>query len=447
MNGEPVSGPASNAGSISSAGSISPLRPLHLLESWPPVQTGYTTRSVALVGAQERLADLSPRVLVSSRQSVYGAATADPDAAGLDLGDRLRSVSVSARERRWRRLRPFAVDPGFLQAQLEAAVDELGADLIHCHWSSGIGRAAADAARRCGLPLVAEVRFDLAGAVTAQTARLPLSGARRVLEAGLRRHFERYLRRADAVVSASPSLAVLLQESVPGLHGRVRVAANGCEPDRFTPGPADPDLQRRWGLSDCLVVGTTATMLRYEGLDLLLTAAGRLRREHPELTVLLVGDGPERARLAEQAQRLGVRCVFTGRVPAEQMPAYYRLLDVLVVPRRDAAVTRYAGPVKLLEAMAAGQACLASAVGDISALLADGRGQVVAPGQVEALTDALDALLRDPGTRTTLGAAARRYSLDAGSWDAAARVHREVYADVTRRPVSAGPAIVSRDEF
>lgn len=404
------------------------LRPLHVVESWLPVITGYTTRSAALIAAQERSADLEPRVVVTSRQETYGTAEVARVVAGVDLGDRVRLLRSGTREQRRRRVRRPAVDGVALQRDIEQAVDDLGADLVHVHWSSSIGAAAASAARARGLPLVAEVRFDLAGAVTAQTARVPVPRLRDGLEAALRRVFERHLLAADAVVAASPSLAALLEAELPALRGRVAVAANGSDPGQFSPGPPDRDLLDRYGLAGCTVVGTTATMLRYEGLDLLLDAAARLQAGHPRLALLLVGDGPERTRLAAQAHRLGVRCALPGRVPPEEVGDHYRLLDVVAVPRRDASVTRFAGPIKLVEALAAGRACVGSAVGDVPALLADGRGVLVPPGDVPALSAALDVLLRDPARRAALGAAGAAWAQTAGTWDAAAAVHRSVYA-------------------
>lgn len=411
----------------------SPLRPLHLVETWLPVATGYTTRSAALIGAQTRSAELAPRVLVSSRQSVQGNGVVESRFDGVDLEGLIRVVAPSPLEARMRRLRPFAVDAGTLTRQVLAMVDEVGVDLVHTHWSSGIGWAGMSAARSRRLPLVAEVRFDLAGAVTAQTARLKPELARTALEEALRRRFERHLKQADAVVAAGPSLAGLLERSMPSLTGRVAVAANGCDPERFSPGPADPDLVRLYGLAGRLVVGTTATMLRYEGLDRLLASAAQLRRSHPDLVVLLIGDGPERRRLQQQAKSLGVDCVFTGHVPPDRVAAHYRLLDVMAIPRRDVAVTRYAGPLKLLEAMASGRACLATAVGDIPALLGQGRGRLVASGSDDQFTQALEALLQDSDARTDMGLRARRHAVEATTWAAAAQVHQEVYAGLGQR--------------
>ncbi|MGB5953155.1 MAG: glycosyltransferase family 4 protein [Ornithinimicrobium sp.] len=409
------------------------LRPLHLVETWLPVSTGYTSRSAALVAAQDRSTDLAPRVLVTSRQSVQGSGAVQTQLDGVDFGERIRVLSPSPAERRRRRIQAFALDPARLTRETVTMIDEVGADLVHTHWSSAIGSAGLSAARQRGLPLVAEVRFDLAGAVTAQTARLRPERARSALEAGLRRHFERHLSQADAVVAAGESLARLLERSVPSLQGRVAVAANGCDPVRFAPGPPDADLLQHYGLRDRIVVGTTATMLRYEGLDLLLESAARLRSSHPELAILLVGDGPERARLEQQARHLGVDCVFTGKVSAEQVAAHYRLLDVMAIPRRDIAVTRYAGPLKLLEAMASGRACLATAVGDIPGLLAHGRGRLVASGAGDQFTQAFEDVLDDPDARAEMGRRSRQHSVESTTWAAAAQVHQEVYADLGER--------------
>lgn len=403
------------------------VRPLHVVESWPPVTTGYTQRSAALVAAQDRRPDLAPRVLVSSRQLGYGEAEVASQVAGADLTGRVRAAAGSPRERRMRRLRRPAVDASALSRDIAGAVDALGADLLHVHWSSSIARAAAAVARARDLPLVAEVRFDLAGAVTAQTARVPAGPLRDRLERVLRRRFEAHLLAADGVVAASASLAAQLERVLPTLAGRVAVAANGVEPERFAPGPPDPALAAALGLTGRLVLGTTSTMLRYEGLDLLLEAAARLRGAYPTLSVLLVGDGPEFANLRQQASRLGVPLVLTGRVPPQDVAAHYRLLDVMVLPRRDLSVTRYAGPLKLVEALCTGRACVASAVGDIPTLLADDRGVLVPPGDLPALVDALDALLADPSRRAALGAAGSAWARTAATWDAAAAVHREVY--------------------
>ena len=90
--------------------------------------------------------------------------------------------------------------------------------------------------------------------------------------------------------------------------------------------------------------------------------------------------------------------------PHEHLPACYNLLDVLALPSLHDGL-----PNALLEGMACARPVVASAVGGILDVVADGQdGLLVPPGDVAALTDALLHLLRAPDERVRLGAAARQ---------------------------------------
>ncbi len=399
---------------------------LHVVESWLPVVSGYTTRSAALVTAQQR-AGLDPAVLVSSRQHLHDDAGPSVPAG---LEGRVLAATSPVAERVRRRARRWAVDERALTRAVASAATTLGAGVVHAHFSSTIGAASAAGARRAGLPLVAEVRVDLAGAALSQSGRHVPGVVSSRIEGPLRRWFERHLAGADAVVAASTSLGELLESTVPGVRGRLTVIPNGVDVERFSPGPADPALRSRLGLDGAVVLGSTAKMLRYEGLDLLVEAAAALAGDHPRLRLLLVGDGPEAQRLRALAARLRAPVVFTGAVPAAAVAQHYRLVDVFAIPRRSAPVTRYAAPLKLLEAMASGLAVVASPVGDVPSLLAGGRGVLSPPGDVEALTRAVSALLADPAARRETGAAARAWALEAATWDATAQAAAAVYRDL-----------------
>ncbi len=400
-----------------------PVRPLHVFESWRPVVSGYTSRSWELIGAQARAGGFEPRVLVSSRQAVYGAASGLDAPPGLD--GRIRLVEPSPPERQARRLRAFHVDGPHLERAILAAATAWGADLIHVHWSSVIGRAAATAARRLGVPLVAEVRFDLAGAMMSETLRLPWSLP--PLERALRARFEAHLAGAAAVVAAGASLGRQLRAWRPDLADRIWAVPNGVDTERFRPGPPDPALRRALGLEGKRVVGTTSNMLHYEGLDRLIDALAALRVEVPDVHGLFVGGGPQAGALARRAARRGVPVTFTGLVPADRVADHLRQLDLFVIPRRDVTITRHAGPIKLVEAMACGLAVVGAPVGDIPDLLAEGRGTVVEDATIPALTRALADLARRPDDRRAQGERARRHAEIALPWSAAAGVHRDVY--------------------
>lgn len=440
-----------------------------MVESWPPVASGYAARSSALVAAQHARADLVPAVLVSSRQHVYtdGAAhragrepratpapPRDPDGPdgpdapddpdgpdapddpdGPDGSDAaavpVRVVLPSTRERRRRRLRRWGVDPHRLRRAVVAAGRAHDADVVHVHWGSTIGSAAARAADDLGVPLVAEVRFDLASAVLVNgLGRDPA-----VLGTVLRRWFERHLPRADAIVLAGHALAPLVAGVAPD-HAQevVVVAPNGVDPTTYRPGAPPTGLRQRLGLPpDGLVVGSVTNLLGYEGLDRLVDALAALGRD--DVTGLVVGDGPARRALRDRADAAGVRLVLPGRVDAGTAAAAWRLLDVVVVPRPDVAVTRWASPLKVTEAMACGRAVLATAVGGSATLLADGRGALVPPDDHGALVAALASLLVSPRRRASLGAAAREHAVARLRWADAAAVHVDAYRAATARRV------------
>ena len=386
---------------------------LHVVESWRPVATGYTSRGWHIVEHQARGGVARPRVLVTSRQSVHGG-----DRALAPPGVEALAAEPSATERRWRRVRRWHLDRGALEAAIVQAARDV--DLIHVHWASGIGAAAADAAERLGLPLVAEVRFDLAGAFTSETLALPAP-----FERALRQRFEAHLPRAARVVAASHSLKRLLIRDFPRLAHRVDVVPNGIEPGASR---GTKVLE-----TDKVTLGTTANMLRYEGLERLIDAA----RGIEGVRLLFVGDGPCRSALEQRAWEAGVEAVFVGRVSPNEVSAQLARMDVFVVPRHDVTITRFASPIKVVEAMAAGLPVVASDVGDLGDLLADGRGVAVPPGDAAALRAALGALTGDGTRRHAIGARAAAWAGEMLPWPRVVAGYSLVYAAALGRPAPA----------
>ena len=409
----------------------SPPRVLHVVESWRPVPSGYAARSWWIVTGQARANTSAPAVLVTSRQSVYGAGPAEAPA---DVP--LDTLSPSTSEA-WLRgrlpsplARPWHVGARALEGAIVDAARRHDAELVHVHWSSAIGAAAAGAARRLRVPLVAEVRFDLAGAMGAQT----FGGRLAPLENLLRRRFERHLDAATRIVAASDALAGLLRARFPALAPRLHVVPNGVDADFLARCDAVRAGRAR-GDGAPVTLGTTSKMLRYENLDALV----ELCAARPALDLVFVGDGPERGRLERRAAPLNAeragRVRFTGRRPAEEMPERLADIDLFVVPRSDLAITRFASPIKVVEAMAAARAIVGTAVGDTRVLLDGGCGELVPAGDPQALGTAVDALAADPGRRAALGERARtRVAIDYDGTTLLAR-----YADVYAAALTGGP--------
>ena len=168
-----------------------------------------------------------------------------------------------------------------------------------------------------------------------------------------------------------------------------------------------------------------------KGVDVLLRACAALP---PALDWMLhlLGDGPERGRLADAARELGIdgQVRFLGRVPSTQAAQFYRTLDVLVLPSlsRPNWVEQF-GRV-LTEAMACGVPVVGSRSGEIPWVIGDA-GRVFPEGDAGALADILAELASDPVQRSALAAAGRARVLahftQAQVAAATAAVYREMW--------------------
>ena len=166
--------------------------------------------------------------------------------------------------------------------------------------------------------------------------------------------------------------------------------------------PMRAAARARLGLpDDAFVVAGLGRLVPIKGFDVLLSALPALVAAVPSTRVILVGDGPDRRVLEAQASALGVRARVgvTGGPP--DVSAYLAAADVLAAPSRNEGMGR-----AIVEAMALGLPVVATDVGGIPDVVADGEtGRLVPPNDLVALTEALVDLAGDEVLRVKLGAA------------------------------------------
>jgi len=163
-------------------------------------------------------------------------------------------------------------------------------------------------------------------------------------------------------------------------------------------------LRRELGLGeDDFVLGMVAVLRPGKGHDLAAAAVRDLRRDHPNLKLLVLGDGPDRAEIKRQLEVAGDAVVMTGF--REDVLDLLGTVDVLVHPSLFDAF-----PTALLEALATGTPIVATAVGGIPEIVDDGETGLLlsAPPNLDELTAALRRLLEDPDLRQRMGERGRR---------------------------------------
>jgi 1,4-alpha-glucan branching enzyme len=151
-----------------------------------------------------------------------------------------------------------------------------------------------------------------------------------------------------------------------------------------------------------LYLGNLTERKRVEDL---IWATARLRQLHPDVKLVVAGDGELRQTLETLArrERLSGTVIFMGRVPDKALPSLYALADVFVLPSREEGLG-----VVLLEAMASGKPVVASRTSGILSVIDDQRtGLLFEPGNIDDLVAKVRLLVQNRDLRSMLGQTAR----------------------------------------
>ena len=213
-------------------------------------------------------------------------------------------------------------------------------------------------------------------------------------------------RRTRVVITVSEALANHYREMCRGWGTVVRTIHNGVDDRHYVPA-ADPSAAKaNLQLSpSALVVGTVGRLVPVKAFEVLIEAMAHVVRRQPEAVLLLVGEGPERERLVEVAERANIasHVRFVGHTSA--VVPYYQAMDVYVNSSHSEGISN-----SILEAQACGVPVVATAVGGNPEILrhAGIGGMLVPPGVPEPLGEALARILEDRRGLPERRAAARR---------------------------------------
>jgi glycosyltransferase involved in cell wall biosynthesis len=179
---------------------------------------------------------------------------------------------------------------------------------------------------------------------------------------------------------------------------KLHVVRLGVDPREYVPTPKPPGS----GSFEIICVGRLAPV---KAQLLLIEACALLAAKGRDVLLRLVGDGPSRRDLEAAATRLGVasRVVFHGALSHDRVLELYRAADLFALASFAEGI-----PVVLMEALALGLPCVATAIMGVPELIRDDHeGLLIAPSDTKALTEGIERLIDDPELRNRLAIAGR----------------------------------------
>ena len=210
-------------------------------------------------------------------------------------------------------------------------------------------------------------------------------------------HLPLKMQHADQVVCISQfAKGQLMRISHPDDWHKFEVCRLGVDPAQFTLKTRTASHSTRM-----LCVGRLSAA---KGQVLLIHACAQLRDQGLDFSLTLVGDGPDRQRIACEIARLqlGSHITLTGSLNQEAVKAHFAMADVFVLPSLAEGI-----PVVLMEAMSSGVPCVSTPVNGIPELIVhDSTGLLATPGDVDSLTQQLTRLIQQPQLRQSLAHAA-----------------------------------------
>jgi glycosyltransferase involved in cell wall biosynthesis len=298
---------------------------------------------------------------------------------------------------------PFAIAHGARTTVDAIRASGFDFDAIDAHYFYPDGVAATMLARRLGKPVQITARGTDINVLS--HSALP------------RRMIRWAIRHADALVAVSAALKYRLVE-LGADESRVHVLRNGVDCGLFRPTPRSA-AREALAVRARVLIASVGNLVPEKGHDLVIDVLEELR----DAELVIVGDGPERAKLEQQARRRGLenRVRFLPVRPQSELATVYSAADVLVL-----ASSREGWPNVVLEAMACGTPVVATNVGGVPEIIGWSESGVLVEQRTAA---AIAAAIRDLLARCPDREATRAYAQRFG-WDETATEQRRLFGQM-----------------
>jgi len=265
--------------------------------------------------------------------------------------------------------------------------------------------AGAVLARKQGIPFVLEAN-EVSGIA---------SRARKQSYPHLCSHFERFLfSRCTGIHTVSSHLSkMILKQGVP--ENRVHVAPNAFDVEKVKGIGKNETLLKKFDIGNRLVIGFAGWFDHWDRLDFFVEVFRELRKSHPDIVLVLIGDGPVVSETRRLADSYGLTrdVIFTGAVPRTDIYHYLSLLDIAVLPHSN----DFGSPVVMFEFMGLRKPVVAPRLAPIEDVHRDGDTALLFnPLDVNQCRGAIERLIVAPELREQIAERAYRKLTTHHSW-------------------------------
>ncbi|HEX3820827.1 MAG TPA: glycosyltransferase family 4 protein [Candidatus Sulfotelmatobacter sp.] len=259
------------------------------------------------------------------------------------------------------------------------------------------------------IPFVFEVR-DL---WPESLAAVGASGEDSVLHQALAKVAAFLYEKANLIVVVSPAFKDHLIHRWHVPEEKIAIVENGVETDLFSPVLATVTnaLRRELGAESKFLVCYIGTMGNAHGLETLLDAASKLKREIPDVLFLLIGEGAEKEKVRALAQVRGlINVKFLDQQPRDKIPAFISASDACLVLLKKTDVFKTVIPTKLLEFMSCARPVILGVDGQARQIVEESAaGLAIEPENSDALVSAINQLKATPALGKAQGEKGRNY--------------------------------------
>jgi len=217
---------------------------------------------------------------------------------------------------------PFPFYPGYRLALPLNPTPRENIDVVHTHTPFSLGLAGQRMAKKYNLPLVASYHTPLSKYVDYISPSALIS---RSLSKASNHWESRFLNRADLILVHSETALKDLRRI--GVTSPINLLKNGIDTSLFRPVEAESFLTKYGLNSDQTIIGYTGRHGYEKNIHELIQLSSSI-----DATILIGGDGPNRNNLETQANKFDANILFLGRLPREDLPAFYSALDLFIFP-------------------------------------------------------------------------------------------------------------------